>query len=74
MNRFDKLLGKQRQAEIKFLDGEFQVMSPGDFVICAVTGAQITLDQLRYWDVERQEPYANAQAALMAEKAKRGLS
>jgi hypothetical protein len=73
MNRFDKLLGKQRQAEIKFLDGEFQVMSPGEFVVCAVTGAQIPLDQLRYWDVETQEPYANAQAALTAEKARRGL-
>ncbi len=73
MNRFDKLLGKQRQAEIKFLDGEFQVMSPGDFVVCAVTGAQITLDQLRYWDVETQEAYVNAQAAFTAEKARRGL-
>lgn len=28
------------------------------YVFCTVTGEQITLDQLRYWDVERQECYA----------------
>lgn len=73
MNRFDRLLGKQRQAEIKFLDGEFQVMSPGDYVICAVTGGQIQLEQLKYWDVPSQEAYATAVAALSAEKMRRGI-
>lgn len=71
MNRFEKLLGKQRQAEIKFLDGEFQVLSPGDFVICAVTGAQIELSNLKYWSVTAQEAYATADAALKAELQRR---
>jgi len=28
----------------------------------------IPLDELRYWSVERQEPYADAAASLAAEK------
>ncbi len=73
MNRFDKLLGKKRQAEVKFLDGEYQVMAPGDFVLCAVTGTPVMLEQLRYWSVEDQEAYATADAALRAEKKRRGI-
>ena len=48
--------------------GTFRVLSPGDHVICAVTGARIPLDELRYWSVERQEAYANVEASVRAEK------
>ena len=34
-------------------------MSPGKFVLCAVSGERIALDALRYWSVERQEAYAS---------------
>jgi hypothetical protein len=34
------------------------VLSPGDHVICAVTGRPIPLEELRYWSVARQEAYA----------------
>jgi hypothetical protein len=44
------------------------VLSNGDHVICAVTGVQIPLHELRYWSVERQEPYADAETSLQAEK------
>jgi hypothetical protein len=33
-------------------------------VVCAVTGLQIPVDELRYWSVERQEAYIDAAAAL----------
>ena len=72
MNRFDKLLGKQRQAEVKYLDGEFQVISPGDFVLCALTQEPIALSDLKYWSVEAQEAYANANVGLQAEIKRRG--
>ena len=72
MNRFDKLLGKQRQAEVKYLDGEFQVVSPGDFVLCALTQEPIALSDLKYWSVEAQEAYANASVGLQAEIKRRG--
>ena len=41
----------------------FRVMRPGPYVLCAVTGEQVPLEALRYWCVERQEPYASAEVA-----------
>ena len=41
----------------------FRVVKPGRFVTCAVTGEPIALEELRYWSVERQEPYATAEIA-----------
>ena len=57
-----------REAKIRYLDGDFQILSPGSYVVCALTGKQIPLDELRYWSVLRQEPYADAAASLEAEK------
>lgn len=64
MNRFEKLLGLKGEARLRYLDGEFQVLSPGDFVRCAVTGQTIMLPELRYWSVELQEPYASAEISF----------
>ena len=64
MNRYDSGLHKGSQAKLRYLDADYQVVVQGDFVRCAVTGEPIRLEDLRYWSVERQEPYANAQAAL----------
>ncbi|MCB1519922.1 MAG: DUF2093 domain-containing protein [Hyphomicrobiaceae bacterium] len=64
MNRFDKIFGLKGEAKIHFLDGEFQVVQPGDFVRCAVTGQPIALQELRYWSVAHQEAYASAEIAF----------
>jgi hypothetical protein len=64
MNRFDRLFGARGEAQVRYLDGEFQVISPGDFVRCAVTGEPIELAELRYWSVELQEPYVSAEVSL----------
>jgi hypothetical protein len=64
MNRFDKLFGIRGEAQVRYLDGEFQVVSPGEFVRCAVTGQKIDLADLRYWSVELQEAYATADISL----------
>jgi hypothetical protein len=64
MNRFDKLFGMRGEAQVRYLDGEFQVVAPGDFVRCAVTGQRIELPDLRYWSVELQEAYASAEISL----------
>ena len=63
MNRLEKQFSVAGEAKLKYLSGEYQVVEPGDFVCCAVTGEQIPLDQLRYWSVELQEPYASAQVS-----------
>ena len=44
----------------------FRVVRPGRFVLCAVTGEAIGLEELRYWSVERQEAYASPEIATGA--------
>jgi hypothetical protein len=63
LNRFDHR-SAPGEAEIRYLDGDFRVIRPGAFVRCAVTGIAIPLEELKYWSVERQEPYASPQAVL----------
>lgn len=58
---------KGRPARIHYLPGSYRMLVPGDHVICAVTHQQIPLAELRYWSVERQEPYVSAEASLKAE-------
>ena len=41
----------------------FRVVRPGRFVLCAVSGEPIPLDELRYWSVDRQEAYASPEIA-----------
>ncbi len=57
-----------RPARLHYMAGTFRVLSPGNHVICAVTGALIPLEELRYWSVERQEAYASVEASVSAEK------
>ena len=56
--------GRGGLAHLRYLDGDFQVISPGSFVRCAVTGTDIPLDQLRYWSVDLQEPYVDAATSV----------
>ena len=62
---------KGRPARIHYMAGTFRVLSPGDHVVCAITGQTIGLEELRYWSVERQEAYASAEASLEAERRSR---
>jgi hypothetical protein len=59
--------GSGRVAKLRYLDGTFRLLSDGDHVLCAVTGKAISLDELRYWSVARQEAYADARASLEAQ-------
>ena len=47
----------KKLAKIKYLPNNFEVLQPGDHVICAVSGKKISLENLNYWNVELQEPY-----------------
>ena len=60
--------GTRKAARLHYLAGTFRLLSDGDHVVCAVTGTQIPLHELRYWSVERQEPYVDAAASLKAEQ------
>jgi hypothetical protein len=59
-----------RAARLHYMANGFRVLSPGDHVVCVVSGERIPLDELRYWSVARQEPYASAELAMKAALAK----
>jgi hypothetical protein len=60
------------EAKLHYLDGEYDVITPGGYVVCAVTGTHIPLDALRYWSVDLQEPYASPDIAT-ARAQEKGL-
>ena len=64
MNKMERDLRPDGQAELEYQDGEYRVIKPGIFVVCAVTGVHIPLEALRYWSVDLQEAYATAGIAL----------
>ncbi len=62
------MTGNGRAARVHYLAGTFRLLTDGDHVVCAVTGAHIPLHELRYWSVDRQEAYVDAAASLEAEQ------
>ncbi len=61
----------KKLAKIKYLPNNFQIIEPGDHVICAVSGKLISLDNLNYWNVDLQEPYYSyVEAAKKKEELK----
>ena len=51
------------KAKIKFKPGTFEILEKGNYVICAVSGKKIPLDELIYWNVELQEAYFSPKEA-----------
>ena len=47
----------KKLAKLKYLPNKFEIISDGDHVICAVSQKKISLENLTYWNVERQEAY-----------------
>jgi len=58
-----------RAARLHYMANGFRVLTPGDHVVCAMSGQRIPLDALRYWSVAKQEPYASAALAAEAMQA-----
>ena len=65
MNRFEG--HGNGEAKIRYLESDFQVLVPGAYVTCAVTGNRIPLDELKYWSWKRQEAYVDAAASVARE-------
>ncbi len=65
MNAHDRdLSGAGELAVLHYGDGEFAVLRPGRYVVCAVSGLKIPLEALRYWSAPLQEAYAGPAEAL----------
>ena len=55
------------EAVLEYGDGNFNVIKHGTYVICSVTKKKIPLSELKYWSVERQEPYLDAETSFIRE-------
>lgn len=65
MNAHDRNLpGQQDLAVLHYGDGEFVVLKPGRYVLCAMSGVKIPVEALRYWNPALQEAYATPAEAL----------
>ena len=54
----------KKLAKIKYLPNNFQIIEDGNFVVCAVSGKKISIENLTYWNVELQEPYFSYKEAF----------
>ena len=49
-------MGKKK-AKLIFKHNYFEIIEEGDHVLCAITGKEIKLQNLNYWNVDLQEAY-----------------
>ena len=47
----------KKKAKLLFKNNHFEVVEEGDFVLCAISGKEIKLANLNYWNVSLQEAY-----------------
>ena len=53
-------------AILHYRASDFEVVRPGRFVVCGVSGAIIPLGDLKYWSSARQEAYRGPAEATKA--------
>ncbi len=49
-------MGKKK-AKLIFKHNYFEIVEEGEYVLCAISGKEIQLQDLNYWNVELQEAY-----------------
>ena len=54
---------RKKKAKLLFKHNSFDVMEEGDFVLCAISGKEIMLKDLNYWNVDLQEAYYSVKEA-----------
>ena len=47
----------KKKAKLVYKHNSFDIVEEGSFVVCAVSGKEIPLNELSYWNVELQEAY-----------------
>ena len=72
MNAQDRDFTGSDLARLHYGDGDFVVLKPGRYVVCAVSGKKVPLEQLRYWSAELQEAYAGSAEALQRWRERNG--
>ena len=60
---------KKQLAKLKYLPNNFKVIEAGDHVICAISGKNIKLEELNYWNVDLQEAYYSYEVAAVKKES-----
>ena len=47
----------KKKAKLVYKPNSFDIIEEGSFVVCAVSGKEIALNKLNYWNVDLQEAY-----------------
>ena len=47
----------KKKAKLIFKHNYFEIIEEGDYVLCAISGKEIQLKNLNYWNVDLQEAY-----------------
>ena len=59
----------KKKAKLLFKNNYFDILEEGDYVLCAVSGKQIPLDKLNYWNVKDQEAYYSYKEAHLKKES-----
>ena len=47
----------KKKAKLIFKHNYFEIIEKGDYVLCSISGKEIQLQNLNYWNVDLQEAY-----------------
>ena len=50
----------KKKAKLIYKHNYFEIVEEGDHVLCAITGKEIKIEELHYWNVDLQEAYFSA--------------
>jgi hypothetical protein len=53
----------KKKAKLIFKNNYFDIIQEGDYVLCAISGKEISLQNLNYWNVDLQEAYFSSKEA-----------
>lgn len=59
-------------AVLRYGTPHYDVVRPGQFVLCAISGERIPIDNLIYWNSDAQEAYMGAEEATQGFLRRRG--
>ena len=53
----------KKKAKLIYKHNSFEIIDNGDYVLCAISGKEISLQKLNYWNVDLQEAYFSPKEA-----------
>ena len=53
----------KKKAKLVYKHNSFDIDEEGNFVVCAISGKEIKLQNLHYWNVDTQEAYFSPKEA-----------